>query len=31
MGVLTEEYGNTQIISIDYTEAFYNCFNRNYK
>ena len=27
----TEEYGNTQIISTDYTEAFYNCFNRNYK
>ena len=31
MGVSTEAYGNTQIISTDYTEAFYNCFNRNYK
>ena len=31
MEVSTEEYGNTQIISTDYTEAFYYCFNRNYK
>ena len=31
MGVTTEEYGNTQITSTDYTQAFYKCFNRNYK
>ena len=31
MEVTTEECGNTQIISTDFTEAFYNCFNRNYK
>ena len=31
MEVTTEECRNTQIISKDYTEAFYNCFNRNYK
>ena len=31
MGVSTEEYGNTQITSTDYTQAFYKCFNRNYK
>ena len=30
-GESTAEYGNTQIISTDYTEAFYNCFNKNYK
>ena len=31
MEVSTEEYRNTHIISIDYTETFSNCFNRNYK
>ena len=31
MEVTTEECGNTQIISTDFTEAFYNCFNRNCK
>ena len=31
MEVRTEEYGNIQIISTDYTEVFYNCFHRNYK
>ena len=30
-GESTAEYGNTQIISTDYTEAFHNFFNRNYK
>ena len=31
MEVSTEEYGNTQIISTDYAEAFYFVFFYNYR